>query len=343
MKEIKNLATVPLFLFVSFFFFSCSKNLSRDMATSLIDNHPEFLKIGVTPHANSHAIIDGFDQGFWDQNGNLMNKGYEIFSEGLRYGILHLKIPIKLNVAEVTGISDAVSPLGGEQNNLKEVQFRWEYSDIEGATKRFVSRGGTGVALLRLFDDGWRVEKVETQNIIDDGFVLTSKEQQAADKDRELERNRRIDEDNRIAEANRVAKAAEEERIMKIVERFKDNGNGTLTDSKTGLTWMKKSISDQTWQQGISICQNLGTGWHMASREELETIIAENGNSFIDTPDGSIFKETLNTRRGGFRVSNSVDNNYSLYWGVYSPMKDGWKNYGKWNSDASCLCVKKGR
>ena len=64
-------------------------------------------------------------------------------------------------------------------------------------------------------------------------------------------------------------------------ERFMDNGNGTITDTKTGLMW---AASDNnipiSWPNGVEYCKNLQTGgyadWRMPTLAELQSIYNPN-------------------------------------------------------------------
>ena len=67
--------------------------------------------------------------------------------------------------------------------------------------------------------------------------------------------------------------------------RFTDNGNGTVTDNLTGLIWLKNAnrFGAQTWENAISICNNLANGdtltdgsvagdWRLPNLIELESL-----------------------------------------------------------------------
>ena len=59
---------------------------------------------------------------------------------------------------------------------------------------------------------------------------------------------------------------------------FKDNGDGTMTDTRTGLVWMKNAGmpgSELGWSAAVSWCGNLtasGKGWRLPSREEMMSL-----------------------------------------------------------------------
>lgn len=59
--------------------------------------------------------------------------------------------------------------------------------------------------------------------------------------------------------------------------RFIDNGDKTVTDTKTGLTWQKTDDGKaRTWKDAKKYCEEIslpGKGWRMPTREELESIL----------------------------------------------------------------------
>lgn len=64
-------------------------------------------------------------------------------------------------------------------------------------------------------------------------------------------------------------------------ERFIDNGNGTITDTKTGLMWAASDNSlPINWPNSVEYCRNIGTGgytdWRMPTLAELKTIYTPN-------------------------------------------------------------------
>lgn len=71
-------------------------------------------------------------------------------------------------------------------------------------------------------------------------------------------------------------------------ERFVDNGNGTVTDTKTNLMWLS---SDNTvpinWHESVEYCKNLRTGgysdWRVPTLSELKNLYdlnEKNGNGY---------------------------------------------------------------
>lgn len=63
---------------------------------------------------------------------------------------------------------------------------------------------------------------------------------------------------------------------------FTDNGNGTLLDNETGVTWMANSESCMEWTEAVSFCQNLESGglsdWRLPTVDELKSVVEPNNS-----------------------------------------------------------------
>jgi hypothetical protein len=69
--------------------------------------------------------------------------------------------------------------------------------------------------------------------------------------------------------------------------RFKDNGNGTVTDNNTGLIWLKNAncFGIRTWNQALLDANGLANGscgltdgssagdWRLSNRKELSSLV----------------------------------------------------------------------
>jgi len=69
--------------------------------------------------------------------------------------------------------------------------------------------------------------------------------------------------------------------------RFTDNSNGTVTDNRTGLIWLKNAscLSSKNWEDALTYANNLANGtcsltdgstvgqWRLPNRFELESLI----------------------------------------------------------------------
>jgi YD repeat-containing protein len=77
---------------------------------------------------------------------------------------------------------------------------------------------------------------------------------------------------------------------------FIDNGNGTITDTGTGLMWQKATApGTYTWEQALTYCENLTLGglsdWRLPNRNELQTLVDYSRyNPAIDT---TFFSDTV--------------------------------------------------
>ena len=168
------------------------------------------------PKLISGGLEDGTSQGYWDGSGVVTSKGQQYFRAVSRSRLV-LHEGLTRNVVEVTGIADAVDLLGGGTGGLKEAQFEWEYGNPDDQTRRFIVRGGTGVALLRRYDDGWRTEDLRMEEGVQ-GFVLTSADLSAAERDRDEELARRRAEEERLAQLAESERQQKERRDARIAE-----------------------------------------------------------------------------------------------------------------------------
>jgi len=107
---------------------------------------------------------------------------------------------------------------------------------------------------------------------------------------------------------------------------YTDNGNGTMTDSATGLIWQKcsngqnatscsGSASTLTWSNAITYCNGLtlaGRTWRLPNVNELRTIVdyTKSSEPPIDT---TAFPST---QSGGYWSSSTYAQNTSYAWYV---------------------------
>ena len=183
----------------------------------------------VSPNVGTEGFADGSTQGLWNKNGVLTQNGSAHFNEITPAG-LRPKQPLTRSVTEVTGITDVTSQLGGAPAGAKEVQFRWDYGGFNEVTKRFIVRGGTGVAIARLFDDGWRLAEIRLQEL-GDGFVLSPEERAAADKDRDTETQRRLAEERLVAQARQASAVISKCGPIAGFSFFTDSDSFSVTDA----------------------------------------------------------------------------------------------------------------
>ena len=74
-----------------------------------------------------------------------------------------------------------------------------------------------------------------------------------------------------------------------VQHAYQDNGNGTVTDSNTGLMWQKAPASERyDWTEAMSYAENLTfagyNDWRLPTIKELYSLINFNGNMLTHTP-----------------------------------------------------------
>jgi hypothetical protein len=140
--------------------------LTRKLAASVIARDPRFASARAMSLADPGKTSDaGVREGLWIKQGfgglSLLADGQRFFTQldGFPDYFAVLREPARREIVEVTGIADA--PVG---RNTKEVQFRWRYVGLPEVVARYCGQGPVAhdsTALLRLYDDGWRVEQLE--------------------------------------------------------------------------------------------------------------------------------------------------------------------------------------
>ena len=143
---------------------SCSnQGFSRSKAFELLNQSREI----TAPVVDIPVTREGFraadKEGWWRKvtwEGQIQEAPARDYFSQYWYmaGTARLKTPIHKKVTEITGISES----SGNKNE-KEVEFRWEFSDVPDYVKKYAGLGhqGEGAALFKLYDDGWRVETVQ--------------------------------------------------------------------------------------------------------------------------------------------------------------------------------------
>ena len=134
-------------------------------------------------------------------------------------------------------------------------------------------------------------------------------------------------------------------------ERWIDNGNGTITDTVTGLVWLKKADCIQAdWPSAIASVNALASGtcglsdsskagdWRMPNRNEMQSLSDRNENNHADffdatylNPDSSTFRAPIFINFVGFQyywtsTTDAADTTeawtvFSCDYGVYDTAK----------------------
>jgi hypothetical protein len=107
--------------------------------------------------------------------------------------------------------------------------------------------------------------------------------------------------------------------------RMIDNGNGTVTDSLTGLVWLKKAdCINQAWTGAIAAVNSLADGqcgladgstpgsWRMPNRKEMQSLADRMQNNMAD-----YFNETFFSGMTGVSTQPAIFTNiigFQYYW-----------------------------
>ena len=111
------------------------------------------------------------------------------------------------------------------------------------------------------------------------------------------------------------------------VPRFRDNGDGTVTDNLTKLVWLKNARcwGDQGWYEALDSCNNLRSGfcglsdkslqgdWRLPNRNELLSLV-DVRRGFPPLPDGHPF---INVAEGHYWMSTSFSDTAGA-WYLYT-------------------------
>jgi hypothetical protein len=137
-----------------------STDLSRPKAKEIIEAAPIFKSGPAVVRLTPDLLAKGEQEGLW--NGAFMTpKGERIFSGwGPESNVIKMRDNMSRSVIDVTGIS--ASPFGESDEKSKWVNFTWNWNlkDLSPEAQQFLGNYPPRKynALLKLFDDGWRLE-----------------------------------------------------------------------------------------------------------------------------------------------------------------------------------------
>lgn len=97
---------------------------------------------------------------------------------------------------------------------------------------------------------------------------------------------------------------------------FTDNGDGTVSDSDTGLVWQQETVDEErTWQQALAYCNDLvldgKTDWRLPNQRELNTTLNLNAT---DPGTGALSFTPLQTIADVYWSSSTQSSSGSQAW-----------------------------
>jgi hypothetical protein len=126
-------------------------------------------------------------------------------------------------------------------------------------------------------------------------------------------------------------------------DRFMDNGDGTVTDTKTGLMWAQTdNMGHITWHDAKLYCDNIilsvHNNWRMPTAEELKTLFDGSRDSYeticghniksapqIELSCGFVWSSEILDVPGGYSIQAKAFNYSKGYW--YSTRMSQYRGY----------------
>jgi hypothetical protein len=289
---------------------STGNNLSRSKAAALISQEKQF--------TNQYGGINWDSAQFrqWQEQGGFDNPEFrdDVTSETNGTQVRFRKV-FKEELDSITGIAD-YAEFGTRNESMKEVQFRWVDEPVPTWVHRFAAVSGTGKAILRLYDDGWRVENIQRTT---SDIVLSDADQKAA-RDAIERQNHLVAEKRRIEEeahkkllADRDAALEQAKKPTKTIATFRTFKGGTFLVTDTGFVGdpMDRRMPRDIWFG----CFNhvfIGGIWNPLTNEHHASLSVVGGCS-----SGAEFEFDSETAQKASSVINEAF--------------DAWKaKYGKW-------------
>ena len=138
-----------------------NSTLTRGKAKVLIDSAPTFSAVDLIP-INRAAFAKGLQDNVFVERSYQPSEAAMKYFKQVEWGTsIRLTNPVKRIVKEIDGITD------GAQPGWKVVSFTWQFSEVPAYVIKY---GGLApndtfkeMAVVKLYDDGWRVETIGRQ------------------------------------------------------------------------------------------------------------------------------------------------------------------------------------
>ena len=117
---------------------------------------------------------------------------------------------------------------------------------------------------------------------------------------------------------------------------YKDNGEGTITDTETDLMWQQQALEKRDWDGAMSYAKGLTIGghsdWRLPTIDELKTLVDE------ERRDPAIDPIFTDTKSSCYWSSTTSAGSTSYAWSVY--FYDGYADYGNKTGSFYVRCVR---
>jgi hypothetical protein len=141
---------------------ACTRDLTHDKAESVLQEYAEFVKptsILVAGTIDTRMWLNAGVVEFGAGSGGQLPLGAEgrRYFRSLTFTSAELLTPLERHVTEITGIT------AGSEPAERIVTFKWQYKMIPTEITQYTGETSglrDGTAYFRLYDDGWRVERV---------------------------------------------------------------------------------------------------------------------------------------------------------------------------------------
>jgi hypothetical protein len=201
-----------------------------------------------------------------------------------------------------------------DKTRLAKDSMKEAYKLLSGDMKSFVKN--EAITAYNEMGVQLGIDRLELNNISKDNNI---KNKQSANND-EKRRNAAAEKRKQAEEKRKeVEKERNEKKRAEIAKqrekKFIVNGNGTVTDLKTGLMWANQHLMRMTWEEAEPFVKDYRIGgytdWRLPTRGELETL-----NNALNEIDNIIFITPTNyyffTKDGDDKFSVCVGNCLSM-------------------------------
>ena len=126
-----------------------------------------------------------------------------------------------------------------------------------------------------------------------------------------------------------------------LAQSFNDNGDGTITDTATGLIWQQRENPAMNWESALAFCEGFSLGgysdWRLPNIKELAFLTDDTKlNPSINT---SFFPDTVSSVYWASTTLGTIDTGYKMY----ISFDRGYNNIGGYFYSNNFRCVRGGR